>query len=87
MSVRRRARSSSFCSPPTRAAWPVTGGRRGYCARRQAATLWGFHRDEFRYGAYLIDVEVPVDSVMDWGMLGYFVGDVVQDRPAIADFS
>jgi predicted aconitase len=41
---------------------------------------WGFHRDEFRYGAYLIDVEVPVDSVMDWGMLGYFVGDVVQER-------
>ena len=41
---------------------------------------WGFHRDEFRFGSHRIDVEVPVESVMDWGMLGYFVGDVVQER-------
>ena len=41
---------------------------------------WGFHRDEFRYGSHLIDVEIPVESVMDWGMLGYFVGDVVQEH-------
>src|SRR5260221_4648701 len=41
---------------------------------------WGFHRDEFRFGSHRIDVEVPVESVMDWGMLGYFVGDVVQEH-------
>jgi len=41
---------------------------------------WGFHRDEFRHASYVIDVETPVESVMDWGMLGYFVGDVVQER-------
>jgi len=41
---------------------------------------WGFHRTEFRYGSHRVDVEVPVESVMDWGMLGYFVGDVVQER-------
>ncbi len=41
---------------------------------------WGFHRDEFRYGSHRIDVEIPIESVMDWGMLGYFVGDVVQER-------
>jgi len=30
-------------------------------------------------------VDVPVDSVMDWGMLGYYVGDVVQERiPVVA---
>ena len=41
---------------------------------------WGFHRDEFRLGSHRIDVDVPIESVMDWGMLGYFVGDVVQEH-------
>jgi predicted aconitase len=41
---------------------------------------WGLHRTENRFGTHRIDVEVPVDSVMDWGMLGYYVGDAVQER-------
>jgi len=41
---------------------------------------WGLHRTEHRYGTHRIDVEVPIESVMNWGMLGYFVGDVVQER-------
>jgi hypothetical protein len=41
---------------------------------------WGLHRTEHRYGTHRIDVDIPIDSVMDWGMLGYFVGDVVQER-------
>jgi predicted aconitase len=41
---------------------------------------WGLHRDEHRFGTHRIEVRVPVDSVMDWGMLGYFVGDMVQER-------
>ena len=41
---------------------------------------WGLHRTEHRFGTHRIDVELDVDSVMDWGMLGYFVGDVVQER-------
>jgi len=41
---------------------------------------WGFHRTECRFGTHHIDVQVPIESVMDWGMLGYFVGDVVQER-------
>ncbi len=40
---------------------------------------WGFHRDEFRHATHLIQVEVPVENVMDWGMLGYFVGEVVEE--------
>lgn len=40
---------------------------------------WGFHRDEYRKGQHHVDVQVPVDSVFEWGMLGYFVGDAVQD--------
>jgi predicted aconitase len=41
---------------------------------------WGFHRDDFRYGTHLIQVEVPVESVMDWGLLGYFIGGVVEEN-------
>ena len=41
---------------------------------------WGLHRTERRYGTHRIDVRVPIESVMDWGMLGYFAGDVVQER-------
>jgi predicted aconitase len=41
---------------------------------------WGFHRDEYRHGSHLIEVDVPVESVMDWGMLGYFIGDAVQEN-------
>ena len=41
---------------------------------------WGLHRDEHRLGTHRVDVRVPVESVMDWGMLGYYVGDVVQEH-------
>jgi predicted aconitase len=41
---------------------------------------WGFHRDDYRFATHRIDVEVPIESLMDWGMLGYFVGDVVGER-------
>ena len=41
---------------------------------------WGFHRDEYRHGTHRIEVEVPVESVMDWGMLGYFVGEAVEEN-------
>src|ERR1700730_15270031 len=41
---------------------------------------WGFHRDENRFASHHIHVEVDVETLMDWGMLGYFVGATVQER-------
>jgi predicted aconitase len=41
---------------------------------------WGLHRAGNRFGTHRIDVDVDVTSVMDWGMLGYYVGEVVQER-------
>jgi hypothetical protein len=41
---------------------------------------FGFHRDEYRRGSHLIVVEAEIQSLMDWGMLGYYVGDVVGER-------
>jgi predicted aconitase len=45
---------------------------------------WGNHRAENRYGTHHIEVTTAVEDVLDWGMLGYFAGDVVQDqRPVV----
>jgi predicted aconitase len=41
---------------------------------------WGFHRDEYRFASHRIDVDVPVESLMDWGMLGYYTGEVIGER-------
>ncbi|NOW46401.1 hypothetical protein FHW96_002561 [Novosphingobium sp. SG751A] len=65
----------------------VIGGRTN-CEGRESTSAamlarripnWGFHRDEYRKGQHSVDVAVPVDDVFEWGMLGYFVGDAVQD--------
>ena len=46
---------------------------------------WGLHAPENRIGACRIDVLERVETVMDWGMLGYFVGEVVQERIPVLD--
>jgi predicted aconitase len=46
---------------------------------------WGFHQDSFRRGTHLVHVDYPVESVMDWGMLGYFVGAKVGERIPVLD--
>ncbi|MEU6646120.1 aconitase X catalytic domain-containing protein [Saccharomonospora sp. NPDC046836] len=45
---------------------------------------WGNHLPQNRYGNHLIDVRIPVRDFFDWGLLGYFVGDLVQEeRPVV----
>jgi predicted aconitase len=65
----------------------VIGGRTN-CEGRESTSAamlakripnWGFHRDEYRKGQHQVDVQVPVDDVFEWGMLGYFVGGAVED--------
>jgi predicted aconitase len=48
---------------------------------------WGFHLADNRYGSHLIKIETPVESVMDWGMLGYYAGQAVQERIPVLDGS
>jgi hypothetical protein len=40
--------------------------------------LSGFHLDENRLGDHLINVEIDVNSVMDWYLLGYYAGEKCQ---------
>ncbi|WP_027810872.1 aconitase X [Burkholderia cenocepacia] len=46
---------------------------------------WGLHLDENRGGTHLIELDVDVKTVQDWGLLGYYVGECVQDRIPVID--
>jgi hypothetical protein len=41
---------------------------------------WGFHQDAFRRGTHHVEVEVPVDDIFEWGMLGYYIGGEVEEN-------
>jgi predicted aconitase len=40
--------------------------------------LWGFHIEENRLGTHLVNVEIQPQTVMDWDLMGYYVGEIVQ---------
>ncbi|MEM5298172.1 aconitase X catalytic domain-containing protein [Burkholderia sp. JPY481] len=46
---------------------------------------WGLHLDENRGGTHLIELDIDVKTVQDWGLLGYYVGELVQDRIPVID--
>jgi len=41
---------------------------------------WGYHLDDNRLGTHLIEVATPIESTADWGLLGYWIGDKVQEK-------
>lgn len=41
---------------------------------------WGLHRDEGRRGTLGVHLDIPVQTVEDWGLLGYWMGEWVQER-------
>jgi predicted aconitase len=41
---------------------------------------WGLHLEENRRGTHLVEVEIPVEDVADWGLLGYYIGEVLQEH-------
>ena len=41
---------------------------------------WGYHLDAPRLGTLGVQLDIEVASVEDWGLLGYWMGDWVQDR-------
>lgn len=56
------------------------GTSTGSAALTGRIPCWGNHHVENRYGTHLISADLPVASFLDWGMFGYFAGDVVQDE-------
>jgi len=41
---------------------------------------WGYHLDENRRGTHLVELDVDIESTFEWGMLGYYIGEIVQER-------
>jgi predicted aconitase len=71
----------------------VIGGRTN-CEGRESTSAamlanripnWGFHKDDFRKGQHLIEVQAPVDSIFEWGLLGYYTGGAVEDAIPVLD--
>jgi predicted aconitase len=46
---------------------------------------WGYHRDEPRRATHIIELDIEVESVQDWGLLGYYMGDLVQERVPVVN--
>ncbi len=46
---------------------------------------WGYHLPENRFGTHRIRLEADVESTADWGLLGYWVGDLVQERVPVIE--
>jgi predicted aconitase len=40
---------------------------------------WGFHIPECRHATHEVEVEFTVDDMMDWGLLGYHIGEAVEE--------
>ena len=59
-----------------------TEGRESVGAAMLTARIpdWGFHRDEARRGTLAVHLDIPVESVEDWGLFGYWMGGWVQER-------
>ncbi len=59
-----------------------TEGKRstGAAALTGRIPYWGFHIPENRRGTHLVEVDVEVEDIMDYGLLGYWVGEIVQEE-------
>ena len=41
---------------------------------------WGYHLDANRRGTHLVELGIEVATTFEWGMLGYYIGEIVQER-------
>ena len=41
---------------------------------------WGLHLPENRYGHFLVDVTYPIETIRDWGLLGYYGGLIAGEK-------
>ena len=46
---------------------------------------WGYHIPENRFATHRVDVTCPVDTMMEWGLMGYYVGEIVQESSPVVD--
>ncbi|CAN7770948.1 aconitase X catalytic domain-containing protein [Pseudorhodoferax sp. LjRoot39] len=46
---------------------------------------WGYHLDRNRWGTHAVQLDTAVESTADWGLLGYWIGDMVQDKVPVVE--
>ena len=46
---------------------------------------WGLHIPENRHGTHVFDVECQVDDMMHWGLMGYYIGELVQENSPVVN--
>ena len=46
---------------------------------------WGYHVPENRFGTHRVVLDVEVESTEDWGLLGYWIGEQVQERVPVVE--
>ena len=71
----------------------VLGARTNVEGRESAAAAmltrripyWGYHLDQHRHGTHLVAVDCEVADNLEWGMLGYYVGDVVGEGVPVVE--
>jgi len=52
----------------------------GAAALTARIPYWGYHLKDNRRGTHKVDITIDVDDIMDWGLLGYYLGEVVDDE-------
>jgi predicted aconitase len=52
----------------------------GAAALTARIPYWGYHIKENRRGTHKVDIEIEVDDIMDWGLLGYYLGEIIDDE-------
>ena len=71
----------------------VLGGRTNTEGRESAGAAmltgripyWGYHLTQNRLGTHRVLLETEVSSTSDWGLLGYWIGDQVQERVPVVE--
>lgn len=46
---------------------------------------FGLHIPENRHAQHLVEIEIPVETMMDWGLMGYAIGEQVMEEIPVLD--
>jgi len=68
----------AFCNSVIGARTNIEGQHSSFCSAVTGKTpLWGMHLDENRLGKVIIDVQLDMELIRDWYLMGYYVGKYV----------
>jgi predicted aconitase len=65
----------AFCNSVLGAYTNIEGLHSSFASAISGKTpLWGMHLDENRLGKVIVDVEIDMEMIRDWYLMGYYVG-------------